>query len=49
MYEAAINVWTISDKAKIQTAKDNNLNYLVFWNESEGLDWLNNVLPTLIK
>lgn len=49
MYEAAINVWTISDKAKIQTAKDNNLNYLVFWNENEGLDWLNNVLPTLIK
>lgn len=49
MYEAAINVWTISDKTKIQTAKDNNLNYLVFWNESEGLDWLNNVLPSLIK
>lgn len=47
MYEAAIDVWTIRDKEKIKTAKENNLNYLVFWNYEDGFKWLNEDLPKI--
>lgn len=47
MYEAAINVWTIKDKEKIKTAKENNLNYIILWNNEDGLKWLEHELPKL--
>lgn len=33
-YKNAVDTWTISDVHKRQTAKDNNLNYIVFWSDS---------------
>lgn len=41
-YHNAIDVWTRRDLVKLQTAIDNNLNYLVFWNNdlSDARDWL---------
>lgn len=47
MYDAAIHVWTIKDKEKIKTAKENNLNYIVLWNNEDGLRWLEYELPKL--
>lgn len=47
MYYGAIDVWTIRDKEKIKTAKENNLNYLIFWNYDNGVKWLNEDLPKL--
>ena len=38
-YVDAINIWTIKDPLKYKTAKDNNLNYKVFWNLTEIRDW----------
>lgn len=32
-YNLAIDVWSISDKQKLKTATDNNLNYIVLWNK----------------
>lgn len=31
-YQTAINVWTLRDPMKLKTAKDNNLNYQVYYN-----------------
>ena len=41
-YYAAIDTWTKRDVLKLQTAIDNNLNYLVFWrNDLQDVrDWL---------
>ena len=41
-YYNAIDIWTRRDLIKLQTAIDNNLNYLVFWNNdlSDARDWL---------
>ena len=39
-YKNAIDVWTRRDPLKLKTAKDNNLNYLVFYKEDEALVWL---------
>ena len=39
-YNNAINTWTIRDPLKLKTAKNNNLNYLVFYKEDEALAWL---------
>ena len=30
-YDNAVDVWTVKDVKKRETARDNNLNYLVFW------------------
>lgn len=40
-YESAINNWTILDLQKLEIAKKNNLNYLVFWDKrlSDFLEW----------
>lgn len=38
-YDTAINTWTVRDVNKLETAKRNNLNYLVFYNEKEFKDW----------
>lgn len=40
-YNTAINVWTIRDPLKRQTAKDNNLNWIEFFNMEEFLEWYN--------
>jgi hypothetical protein len=34
-YENAIVTWTVRDVAKIATAKANNLNYKIYYEESE--------------
>lgn len=41
-YHSAIDTWTRRDLLKLQTAVDNDLNYLVFWNNdlSDARDWL---------
>lgn len=44
-YNYAIKVWTISDPIKIKTAKQNNLNYIILWNEKE----LNQYAKKLLK
>ena len=40
-YENMINVWTIKDPLKFETAKKNNLNYLAFYKWNEFLEWYN--------
>lgn len=40
-YQHAINVWTIADVKKRNIAKQNNLNYIEFWNIQELKKWLN--------
>ena len=41
-YNNAINTWTIRDVNKRNIAKQNNLNYIEFWNINELKNWLNN-------
>lgn len=40
-YGQAIAGWTVRDPLKRQTAKDNNLNWIEFWNLQEVENWLN--------
>jgi hypothetical protein len=42
LYNTKINVWTINDVNKRNIAKENNLNYIEFWNMEELKEWLNN-------
>lgn len=39
-YKNAIQVWTVSDPLKRETAKKNNLNYIEFWNLDEAKQWI---------
>ena len=41
-YDNAINTWTIRDVRKRNIAKQNNLNYIEFWNLNELKNWLYN-------
>ena len=43
-YNSAIDTWTRRDAIKYKTAVDNNINYVVFWNNdlSDAINWLNN-------
>jgi len=41
-YDVEIETWTIRDVNKRNIAKQNNLNYIEFWNIKELQDWLNN-------
>ena len=43
-YLNAIQTWTIRDPLKRQTAKDNKLNYLEFFNMKEFMEWYNQIL-----
>ena len=45
-YNNAINTWTIRDIRKKNIAKNNNLNYLVFYSYNELYNWIN--LPLYI-
>lgn len=38
-YKNAIYIWTIDDPNKLKTFKKNNLNYKIFYNLAEFLDW----------
>ena len=42
-YDNAINTWTIRDVNKRNIAKQNNLNYLEFWNINELNNWINQI------
>lgn len=42
-YNNAINTWTKLDIEKYNTAKENNLNYLIFYNMKDFEKWLNNL------
>lgn len=41
-YEDAIHTWTVRDPLKRKTAEENNLNYLVFWDNdlADAKAWL---------
>jgi len=42
LYNTKIYTWTISDVNKRKIAKENNLNYIEFWNYDEVKNWLIN-------
>ena len=42
-YKNAIYIWTIDDPRKLQTFKQNNLNYKIFYNLDEFLDWFETI------
>ena len=42
-YNNAINTWTIRDIEKYNIAKQNNLNYFIFYNENDFINWFNNM------
>lgn len=39
-YNIAADTWYRRDRLKLETAKNNKINYLVFWTEAEAYDWL---------
>ena len=41
-YKKAIYVWIELDVKKRNIAKQNNLNYIEFWNINEAINWINN-------
>jgi hypothetical protein len=42
-YRNAIHTWTVKDPLKVKTAKQNNLNFMVFWTVEEVKDWINSL------
>ena len=40
-YNSAIRTWTVTDPLKRKIAKDNNLNYIEFWNIREVEAYVN--------
>ena len=40
-YKNAIKTWAETDILKLETAKKNNLNYLVLWNMEDFNRWYN--------
>ena len=47
-YKDAIRIWTVSDPLKFKTAKENGLNYFVFWDNdlTDFRKWLSNYTET---
>ena len=43
LYKCAINTWTIKDPKKRKIAKENNLNWIEFFNMEQFLDWFNQI------
>ena len=41
-YDSIINTWTNLDVKKRNIAKENNLNYIEFWNLNDAINWINN-------
>lgn len=42
-YKAAIETWTHRDILKLNTALENNLNYIAWFNEEQAYDWIERV------
>ena len=42
-YKTAINVWTVRDPLKRETAKKNNLNWIEFFNIDQFMEWYNSL------
>lgn len=42
-YEIAIYVWTQRDILKLNTALENNLNYIAWFNEEQAYDWIERI------
>lgn len=42
-YNKAVYVWTVLDPKKREIAKQNNLNFIEFWNLDEVKNWLSNI------
>lgn len=42
-YKQAIYIWTKSDPLKVRTARENKLNYLVFYNMEQFNNWYKNI------
>ena len=40
LYHSTIIVWTQYDPLKRKIAKNNNLNYVEFWNINDVIEWL---------
>lgn len=43
-YDATIDIWSIHDVKKRNIAKENNLNWIEFFNMKEFDNWLNNTI-----
>ena len=43
LYKCAINTWTKTDPKKRKIAKENNLNWIEFFNMEQFLDWFNQI------
>lgn len=48
-YKSAVKVWTILDVEKLKTAIDNQLNYLVFYDYGQFMNWYNLLQDRTIK
>lgn len=46
-YQNAIETWTIRDLNKLNTALKNNLNYVVWFNQEQALDWIEKYKETI--
>lgn len=42
-YKEILKTWTNSDILKLQTFKNNNLNYKIFYTKKQFMDWFNNI------
>ena len=43
-YQNAIETWTKRDVLKRETAKNNNVNFIEFWNLDEVKKWINSII-----
>lgn len=46
-YQNAIETWTVRDIKKLNAALENNLNYVVWFNEEQALDWIEKYKETI--
>lgn len=44
-YDSAIKTWTIRDVYKRKIARENDLNYVVLWNEQDIDEWFSLGMP----
>lgn len=46
-YQNAIETWTVRDLNKLNTALENNLNYVAWFNEEQAYDWIEKYKETI--
>lgn len=46
-YQNAVETWTVRDIKKLNAALENNLNYVVWFNEEQALDWIEKYKETI--